>query len=141
VNAFRQGAPIGIGSASVCLTLGVVGLLAHAAYDRDLQVRRLYWGAGLGLLGLGTILCVVPFLGGSDRLFALGYPCFYVALCFLLAVLHHETDPSIRRITSQFMGAAGALAVTGAFLFGNDFRGKDFLVPYGSLLAVVGMVY
>src|SRR5439155_9980669 len=138
----RQDARVGIGWASVCLAVGVVGLLGHAAFDRDLQVRRLYWGAGLGLLALGSILCVVPAKGaGMGALFALGYPCFYIALFFLLAVLHHETDLSIRRITVQIIGGAGALAVTIAFLFGNNFGGKEFLVPYGSLLAVVGLVY
>src|SRR5437660_5823475 len=77
INAVRQDARVGIGLASVCLALGVVGLLAHAAFDRDLQVRRLYWGAGLGLLGLGAILCVAPVKAGVGGLVALGYPCLF----------------------------------------------------------------
>jgi ABC-2 type transport system permease protein len=142
VKAVGWGDRIGIGWASVCLALGVVGLLGHASYDRDIQVRRLYWGAGLGLLGLGAILCLVPAKGeGIGALFGVGYPCFYVALFFLLAVLHHETDPVIRRVTIQIIGGAGLLASVVAFLFGNNLGGKEFLVPYGSLLAVVGLVY
>jgi ABC-2 type transport system permease protein len=142
INAVGWGSRIGIGWASVCLALGVVGLLGHAAYDRDIQVRRLYWGAGLGLLGLGAILCFVPARGeGIGALFGLGYPCFYVALFFLLAVLHHETDPVIRRVTIQIIGGAGLLASVVAFLFGNNFGGNEFLVPYGSLLALVGLIY
>src|SRR5258708_1522698 len=50
IGAVRQDVRVGVGWASVCLALGVVGLLAHASFDRDLQVRRLYWGAGLGLM-------------------------------------------------------------------------------------------
>src|SRR4051812_24885758 len=73
INAIRGAETrIGVGWASVFLTLSVVGLLAHAAFDRDLQVRRLYWGAGLALLTLGVVFCLVPALGGKANLFALG---------------------------------------------------------------------
>src|SRR5262249_30515249 len=142
INAIRgQATRVDVGWAGVFLSLGVVGLLAHAAFDRDLQVRRLYWGAGLALLGLGAILCLVPGLGGNANLFALVYPGLYVALFFLLAVLHHETDLFIRRLTVQVIGGAGLVGSVVGLLFGNNFGGADFLVPYGALLAVVGLVY
>src|SRR5262249_22555554 len=109
--------------------------------DRDLQVRRLYWGAGLGLLGLGQILCLVPFLGAAGGLFGLGFAALAVALMFLLAVLHHETDPAIQPHTLPVIRATGVEAAVLAFLFGNDIRGMQFLVPYGTLLALMGLVY
>ncbi|MBI1915767.1 MAG: ABC transporter permease [Planctomycetes bacterium] len=141
INAVRQDARVGIGWASLCLALGVVGLLAHAAFDRDLQVRRLYWGAGLALLGLGSILCILPVKSGVGALFPLGYPCFYVALFFLLAVLHHEPDFTIRQTTIKVIGAAGALGAALGFVLGNNFAGKEFLVPYGALLILAALIY
>src|SRR5204862_6375823 len=47
LNLTGQTNRVGVGWASVFLALGTIGLLSHAAYDRDLQVRRLYWGAGV----------------------------------------------------------------------------------------------
>src|SRR5262245_64438525 len=136
-----QEARIGVGWASLCLALGVVGLLYHAASDRDLQVRRLYWGGGLALLLLGTILCIVPSKGAEvGGLFGLGYPCLFAALLFLLAVHRHETDPTIQKITLRVLGGVGlGMSVVGS-LFCNNFRG-EFLVPSGLLLALLGLVY
>src|SRR5580692_11275681 len=54
---------VGIGWSSLYLALGTVGMLAHAAYDSDLQMRRLYWGLGVALLALGLLLAVIPFEG------------------------------------------------------------------------------
>src|SRR5437870_1098976 len=48
------------GLAVAIITLGIIQLLAHAAYDGDLQVRRVYWGLGVGLLVLGIVLCFIP---------------------------------------------------------------------------------
>src|SRR6266540_4839134 len=118
INTAGWGSRIGIGWASVCLALGVVGLLGHAAYDRDIQVRRLYWGAGLGLIALGVILCLVPARGGMGGLFPLGYPCLFAGLFFLLAVLHHESDVMIRTLTVRVIGATGLAAVLVAFVVG-----------------------
>src|SRR4051794_29627403 len=49
-NAVGWGTRVGVGWGTFLLGVGLVGMLAHAAFDRDLQVRRLYWGLGLGLL-------------------------------------------------------------------------------------------
>jgi ABC-2 type transport system permease protein len=144
IHATRQDARVGVGLASVCLALGVVGLLAHAAFDRDLQVRRLYWGAGLGLILLGILLCLIPVGGGVGGLFALGYPSLFAGLFFLLAVLHHESDLMIRTLTLRVIGATGLAAVVVAFVVGffiDYVRGLPFLVPHGALLGLLGLVY
>lgn len=132
---------VGIGSSTVILVAGLVGMLFHAVYDRDLQVRRLYWGGGLGLLALGGLLCLVPAKGGVGGLFGLGYPALGVALLFLLAVLHHEHDVAIRDLTVRIIGGVGLLGALVAFILGNDLKGMSFLVPYGTLLAVMALIY
>src|SRR5215472_10734700 len=71
VIGWNQGR-VGLGTSTFILAVGLLGLLIHASADRDLQVRRLYWGLGLALLGLGAILCIVPTRVGVGGLFGLG---------------------------------------------------------------------
>src|SRR5262245_49518794 len=61
LNVLGSTERVGIGLSSVILALGVVGALSHAAYDRDLQIRRLYWGlGGVALFAVGVLLCLLP---------------------------------------------------------------------------------
>lgn len=132
---------IDLGWGLLILVVGMVGLLAHAAFDRDLQVRRLYWGLGLGLLAAGAVLCIVPTRVGVGALFGLGYPCMGGGLLFLLAVRRHETDVALRQLTQRVIGGAGLVMATLTFLLGNNFKGVEFLLPYGALLGLMGLAY
>src|SRR5687767_255704 len=60
-NLSGAGARVSTGWAVFALTLGLCFLLFHAAFDRDVQLRRLYMGFGLVVVVLGLILCVVPY--------------------------------------------------------------------------------
>ncbi len=138
-HAFGWSYRVPVGWGTFILVVGIVGMLAHAAFDPDLQVRRLYWGLGLGLLGLGALLCLVP-VRGVGSMFGLGYPCLGLALLFLLGTQRHETDLVLRRATLTGIGAAGLVMVGAAVLLGNNFWG-EFLIPYGLLLALMGLAY
>jgi gliding motility-associated transport system permease protein len=140
VNAIGWNYRVGVGWGTLITVTGLVGLLWHAAFDPDLQVRRLYWGMGLAMLALGALLCVIPLRGGIGGLFGLGYPSFAVALLFLLATHRHETDAGIRQMTLYALGGGGMAMAVIAFLFSNNFWG-EFLVPYGVLLALMGLAY
>src|SRR5262249_37427574 len=66
-----------------------------------------------------------------------------LGLCFQLAFLRHETDQTIRTWTLaiiRWIGALFALAGLGVGLILALFD-KPFLVPYGCVLALLGLVY
>jgi hypothetical protein len=118
-----------------------MGTLIHAAYDRELQVRRLYWGLGLALLAVGVFACVLPVDGEMGAWFGAGYPAIGLALLFLLATLHHETDAFIRTVTVRIIGIAGLVGIALTLVLGNNFGSGDFLVPYGFLIALMSLAY
>lgn len=132
---------VDIGWASMIVAVGVVGLLAHAVFDRDLQVRRLYWAFGIALFCAGVMLCVIPFDGNVGGLFGLGYLSMVLALFFLLATSHHESDPTIRASTQLLLLAGGGAGTLVWLLMGNNFGGRQFMAPYGVLLALLSLCY
>jgi ABC-2 type transport system permease protein len=120
------------------LVLGLVGLLFHAAYDQDVQFRRLYLIFGGAAFILGAFLCLLPFeqVGGQ---FKSGFPCMALALVFTLAALRNEDDARLRNIFQLSIGAVGsALFLVG--VVGGNIKG-EFLLPYGLLLAILGLCY
>ena len=127
--------------ATIGLVVGIAGLLYHAAFDRDLQLRRLYLVFAAVLLGLGAFLSAL-LLASPDRatlLFSGGYVCMTLALLFALASHRNEIEPEVRRVTELVLGAAGvALALPGMF-WGH--LNPAVLLPYGTLLALLGAVY
>ncbi len=138
ISRFRATA-VGGGWATFCLTIGLAGLLFHAAFDRDVQYRRLYTYFGLLALVIGGFLCILPYPNAAGDQFGLGYLCLSLALLFELAVLRNETEPLARKLIQNFLLIAGAiLAVVG--LVGGTIR-AEFLLPVGLLLAVLGLVY
>jgi ABC-type transport system involved in multi-copper enzyme maturation permease subunit len=121
------------------LCAGVIGLLFHAALDWDVQFRRIYMVFGFIVLVLGVILAILPYPKAVGDQFLKGFVCMMVALLFLLAFLRHEDEAWFRRFTLIIVGAAGAvMAVVG--LLGGNIRG-DFLMPFGVLLALLGLAY
>jgi ABC-2 type transport system permease protein len=131
--------PLGVGWATFLLTLGIAGLLFHAAFDSDLQIRRVYMAFGYLCLGVGGFLAIVPYNKQPGALFGQGFMCLFLGLLFLLAFLRNEEDAWFRNLAENILGGAGALmAVIG--LVGGNIKG-EFLTPYGLLLALLGLIY
>ncbi len=138
-NLYGRAVWLGTAWSILTLALGLACLLFHAAFDHDVQFRRMYLAFACATLILGALLCAIPRDGTPGALFRYGVPCLILALLFFLAFLRNETEPNIRNIAQQFLGGGGALmAVIG--LFGGNIRGEFFL-PYGLVLAILGLVY
>jgi ABC-type transport system involved in multi-copper enzyme maturation permease subunit len=103
---------IGRGLATFLLALGVGCLLFHAAFDRDIQVRRVYAiFAGFGLLvGLFLSFGALFYSDYFLAMFLPGLVCTVLALMFALAFLRNETDPQWIAASQYAMGAVGAAA-------------------------------
>jgi ABC-type transport system involved in multi-copper enzyme maturation permease subunit len=132
--------PLGNGGASFFLAVGLAGLLFHAAFDWDVQFRRIYMGFGyLALVVGGPLLCLIPYPNSVGDQFGFGVLSLTLGLLFLLAFLRNETDPWLRQLATYVLGGAGAIMAVAAFLGGNV--SVDFLLPYGALLGVLGLIY
>jgi ABC-2 type transport system permease protein len=131
--------PFGAGWSIFFLSIGIVGLLFHAAFDGDMQIRRLYMAFGYLCLIIGAFLCVVPYNKQPGALFGQGYLCLFLGLFFLLAYLRNEDELSWRVTAENILGGVGAaMAVLG--LVGGNIKG-EFLTPIGLLLALLGLIY
>jgi ABC-type transport system involved in multi-copper enzyme maturation permease subunit len=125
--------------ATFILTLGLCGLLFHAAFDRDQQIRRIYMAFAYLALVVGAFLCIVPYPQKAGDQFGPGFLCLTLSLLFQLAFHRNETDPWFRNLCESTLAGGGALmALVG--LIGGNVR-VPFLVPFGLLLALLGMVY
>jgi ABC-2 type transport system permease protein len=141
VNAYGRVSRVGPGLGTFCLVLGLGGMLLHAARDKELQVRRLYGLFGLLWLLVAAIVSSLPTkFGPAGSLFLpYGFVSLSLGLLFLLAFVHNETDEQTRDRATLLLGAIGAgLALTG-FIGGNV--SPDFLLPYGVLLALLGLAF
>jgi ABC-2 type transport system permease protein len=124
--------------ASFWIAVGLAGMLFHAAFDADVQIRRLYGLlAGLGLaVGVGMTLWSFWHTGAY---LLHGLIAMTLALAFGLGFLRNETDLDIRKVAGfVVLGTGGVLAVVG--LLGGTLKGS-FLLPTGLLLALVGLMY
>jgi ABC-type transport system involved in multi-copper enzyme maturation permease subunit len=130
---------VGPGWASLWLTLGLAGLLFHAAYDSDIQFRRLYMGFGVLALVLGCFFCVLPYPTKVGDQFALGVSCLLLSLCFLLAFLRHEDDRGLRDMVQFGLGLVGAVFALVGFVGSNV--NVNFLAPYGTVLPLLGLAF
>jgi ABC-type transport system involved in multi-copper enzyme maturation permease subunit len=133
--------PIGPGWGSLLAVIGLGLMLFHAAADKDLQVRRMYGAFGFLLLVVGGLLAALPGPGQPMGYLFLRYgiPSLALALLFLLAFAHNETDEPWHRMTTSVLGGVGALLALVGFIGGNV--SDLFLLPYGVLLALVGLGY
>jgi hypothetical protein len=129
---------VGSGWAILALFLGLGGLLFHAAFDRDIQFRRVYMAFAYLCFVVGAFLCFLPHPKMGD-LFSAGYMCMGLALPFFLTFHRNETEPGLRNVVELTLGVAGVvMAAVG--LFGGSLR-APFLLPVGLLLAFLGLVY
>jgi ABC-2 type transport system permease protein len=119
----------------VILAIGVVSMLFHAVRDSDIQIRRAYGVIGFALIGLEVILTLIR----QGNFLAYGWACALAGLCFLLCFSKHETDPAWRKRIMATIGGIGALMTAIGFLGG--IVADNFLVTYGLLLAMLGLIY
>lgn len=140
INAASGQMRIGSGRVTVAMALGLMAMLFHASFDRDVQVRRLYWI--LGCLGLvaGVICSLIPFKGEMGGGFGVGFLGMSLGLLFYLTSLRHETEAHFRTLTLKIMLGAGAGMALVALIFSQNFRG-NFLEPYGFLIGLLGLAY
>jgi hypothetical protein len=141
LNAVGWASRIGTGPGSFLAIAGLACLLFHAARDADLQIRRTYGVIGLLWLVAAITVTVWPVGGRVGVLFLpWGFICPTLALFFLLPFARNETDATWRQRAVFLMGAVGvALALTG--LVGGSISAEKFLMPYGILLALLGLGY
>jgi ABC-2 type transport system permease protein len=135
----RTNLAFGPGWGGLLLFIGVCGLLFHAVIDKDLQFRLMYLGVGALLFIVGVGMCLLPYPTHMGGLFGAGFLSLFTALLFMLAVLRNETD--VRRgnaIQSALLAAGALMALIG--LIGGTIS-TDFLMPYGLLLAILGLLY
>jgi ABC-type transport system involved in multi-copper enzyme maturation permease subunit len=137
---------VGPAWASIILTGGLIGLLFHAAFDRDIQFRRVYMAFGYLALVAGGFLCVLPYPNHVGDQFSPGFLCMTMGLLFLLSFLRHEDDEKIRNVAMMALGAGGlVLAAVGLFggllkvsvLLGDKTTFAD--APGGVMLALLGL--
>jgi ABC-type transport system involved in multi-copper enzyme maturation permease subunit len=139
MNNYGYRAAVGSGWATFWLSLGLALLLFHAAYDPDVQFRRVYMSFGFLALVLGVFLCFLPYPKTYGDQFASGVLLLTLGLFFILAFLRHETDDWLRTFTQTVLGAlGGAMALTG--LIGGLISLK-FLLPYGVVLGGLGLLF
>ena len=131
--------PLAIGFATFLLTAGIAGLLFHAAFDWDVQFRRIYMVFGYVALIVGAFLTVVPYNGKAGSLFGQGFLCLSLGLLFLLAFLRNEDDAWLRNLAQLVIGVGGGLLALVGFIGGN-IKG-EFLTPIGALLALLGIIF
>ncbi len=139
---------LGTGYVALALALGLAGLLFHAAYDADIQFRRMYMGFGLMLMLAGGVLCLSNWLQyyfvdaeakAVRDLFTPGVGCLLLAVLFVLATLRHENQSDVfQRVTLILLGVGAAAAIIG---FGMGMIKTTWLAPYGVVLPLVGLFY
>jgi ABC-2 type transport system permease protein len=131
---------IGYGWATFCVLLGLGGLLYHAVSDRDMQVRRTYMALGYAFLGVGVLLSFLALTAQYRSMFLpFGVLGWVVGLLFLLAFVRHEDEAKWHDPAVYVIGGAGVLLGLVGFIFSNV--SLDFLLPYGLVVLLVGLVY
>jgi hypothetical protein len=139
LKAFGRSSFVSPAWATLSIALGVAGLLYHAAFDRDVQFRRMYMLFGVMALIVGAFLCLLPYPNAAGDQFGPGFLCMSLALVFLLASHRNETDAWSRNLMEMIIGGAGLVAAV-VGLAGANIK-PDFLMPFGFLLGVIGLFY
>src|SRR5262249_4384955 len=90
-------------------------------------------------LVVGVFICLIPWPTRVGDLFGRGVFFMGTALLFFLGFLRNETDRTFRDVTQYVLGGAGVLmALVG---LGGGVLAPSFLLPYGVVLALLGLVY
>ena len=102
---YKSARVVGPGWSVFFLTIGLIALLYHAAFDRDLQFRRMYMAFSYAAMLVGVFLCLLPYPNRTGDQFQSGYLCLSLSLIFLLAFLRNETDEMVRTVAQRIVGA------------------------------------
>jgi ABC-type transport system involved in multi-copper enzyme maturation permease subunit len=139
--AMRTGeSRIGPGTRIFLLATGLMGVLFHASRDTDLQMRRTYGLVGLLLLIVSGALASIRIGDTVGALFLpYGYLCLPLALLFLMAYAHNETEVTWRWPVLVIIGVV-ALILSGMTFIGGNVS-APFLLRYGLLFGLVGLAY
>jgi ABC-type transport system involved in multi-copper enzyme maturation permease subunit len=125
------------------VTVGLGGLLFHAANDAELQIRRVYMLLGLLLLALGAGLALLPMAikasAAASMFLPWGLICFVLGLVFTAAFVRNETEAKARDLAVHIIGGCGAVMALTGFLGGTI--DTKFLVPHGVLLILLGFAF
>jgi hypothetical protein len=138
-NLLGKSMLVGTGWALILVALGLAAILFHAAFDRDSSVRTFYLAVGLLTMLLGAVLVLLPYPNAVGDQFRWAVPCLILALFFLLAVLRNETIEFNRNLAQMVLTVAGGLFVVVGLGYGNI--KAPFLMPYGMVLALIGLTY
>jgi ABC-2 type transport system permease protein len=125
---------------TVMMATGLALLLYHAARDGDMQVRRVYGLLGYVLLVAAAAISILPINAPwFSRFLPFGFLFLMLALLFLMAFMRSEDNPVWRLATLRVLLVVGAgLALLGLV---RGFTTESFLLPYGLILASVGLAY
>jgi ABC-2 type transport system permease protein len=123
------------------LSVGIMGLLYHAFNETDFQFRRLYgFVGGLGLLGLGVVLRLLPQKNVVGALFLpYGAASLFLSLGFLLCFVRNEVDVNLRRIVLNLIGLAAAANILAGFIGGMI--SETFLLQTGVVHLIFGLLF
>lgn len=128
------------GAGYATLSLGLCFMLYHCFVDPEIQFRRMYGLAGLGLVTAALVIRFFPSdVGMGAKFLPLGVPFLFVAMLFLIGVGRHETDPFWRTlIRGTLLGVAAAGLLWG---IGRGFFNADFLTEEGIVTIVLGLLF
>jgi ABC-type transport system involved in multi-copper enzyme maturation permease subunit len=139
-NTFGPPRWLGPTAGQFFVIIGLTCLLYHAVRDGDQQIRRAYGGFGLIFAVMGVVVSLLPAQGFVGGLFLpWGFICLVLSLVFLLAYSRHEDDPLWEKVTVYTVGGIGAAAALTGLMGGSI--AVNFLVPYGLVLALIGLFY
>jgi ABC-2 type transport system permease protein len=131
---------IGPGTRIFLLAAGLMGVLFHASRDAELQMRRTYGLVGLLLLLASGALASIRVGDTVGALFLpYGFLCLPLALLFLMAYAHNETDPMWRWPVVVIIGVVALILCGMTFIGGNI--SAPFLLRYGVLFGLAGLAY
>jgi hypothetical protein len=139
MNLYGWARAIDTGWSLVVLALGMAGLLYHAAFDRDLQFRRLYMSFALLCLGVGLLLVFVPYPKTVGQQLPWGIPLLLLGLLFYLCFHRNETEQSLRGPIEMVFGVAGGLM--GLVGFGISIFNEAFYLPTGFVLTLISLLF
>lgn len=138
---WRTGASIlGFGWSFFFGSIGLCLILYHAFAERDLQFRRLYAFAGLGLLVAGVVLRLIAFKSIHMQWYLIcGVPALSIGLVILIAAIRHETDANFRTLLLNVVGALAGLMIVFSMIWG--LRAPAFLEGEGAVMMLLGLFY
>ena len=136
--AFHKGPAISPGWSILIVAVGLVALLYHAAFDHDLQFRRVYMFFSYAAIVVGSGLCLAPYPDKMGDQFGPGFLCMSVGLVFLLAFLRNEDERMYREYGERVLLGVGAILL-GVGLIGGNVN-SDFLLGIGLLCCLLGLL-